>query len=1013
MDFGRPQDGLEWQYEHRDETQVPGLIAACATTAAASIIIIALRFLSRRLLRDRLRLEASDWLILAAWVFFAATNICWAVGTKYGIGRHAVVVTNIHIIQILAIVGEASYVLAIAFIKFSILALYSKIFTVKNSRYYVWGIAIIVAGWAMSGFVVAIFQCSSIDYVWRPDAREFCINFSIRNLVSGIINVATSIFILTMATPLVWGQSITGQEKWPVLFTFAIGSSACIISIVRLPYSIKVGTNDETWDCTPTVIISVVEITVGMLAISIPTYQPLYTHLFGLLLTTGPRNASINVEACQARGIPVAGTGRGKAPVPSGPDSTTQHTVALILALARNIPQDDAAMKSGGWQTKDAMGLSGKIFGTVGLGRLGVSVSRIMHLAFGMKVIAWSTNLTQDAADEQARAAKLPVEDETGGKTFKVVSRDELFSTADVVSIHVVLSERSRGLVGTGDLEKMKKSALLVNTSRGPIINEDELLEAGKKGLIRGIGLDVYGLEPLPSDSEWRTTNWGESGRSEVVMTPHMGYVVADDIAGWYEQQAENILRPDSSIMDTMEVVSDGSSSASGDAYGGGGGGGFLGPSSTPASLNNPQATTVLEGLNTTTLPAPVLPAPALPALPTIPSSVAATVLRSSARNHNTSSLLRGPIPQKGSGQDRFRQILEQKESVRLTTADQSNPFAVPTYTTQRLAATQPYSPEHTAVDPPLFTLRAATSAFPSSQGMDRAIATPSEIKPEMSLAVKAEPKDSSLFRPKPTAGEFHSQSDYRTVNVGTAAQNYPLATARLSAQCQLRHFNPKWHETSGPTGFRCSVQLINKVIHGDHIYPSAYDAKQAVAEKALVYVRRLPCEDPAPRVAVKIRSGEQTDRFTDRNRLGRAQVKKELSANTDHAGLPGQYTYATPASANAACNWSAFGYNENRALLHRIQSLFGGAGPSPAVLSDPLAAQAFLQGLAVGTSVRATSSVYEPYLEPQGRPLPVISGEIYRSYEARERSPATSVNRNYRDRSSPRRRKSYEPDSR
>ncbi|KAI1279298.1 D-isomer specific 2-hydroxyacid dehydrogenase [Xylaria sp. FL0933] len=260
-----------------------------------------------------------------------------------------------------------------------------------------------------------------------------------------------------------------------------------------------------------------------------------------LLLTTGPRNASIDVQALQARGIPVAGTGAGGAP--AGPDSTTQHTVALILALARNISQDDAIMKLGGWQTKDAVGLPGKLFGTVGLGRLGVSVAKIMHLAFGMRVIAWSTNLTQDAADEKARSAGLPVEDETGAKIFKVVSRDELFSTADVVSIHLVLSERSRGLVGSGDLEKMKKSALLINTSRGPIVNESELLEAGKKGLIRGIGLDVYGIEPLPRDSEWRTTKWGESGRSEVVMTPHMGYVVADTIEAWYGQQVENILR--------------------------------------------------------------------------------------------------------------------------------------------------------------------------------------------------------------------------------------------------------------------------------------------------------------------------------------------------------------------------------------------------------------------------------------------------------------------------------------
>ncbi|KAK5634924.1 hypothetical protein RRF57_010636 [Xylaria bambusicola] len=93
------------------------------------------------------------------------------------------------------------------------------------------------------------------------------------------------------------------------------------------------------------------------------------------------------------------------------------------------------------------------------------------------------------------------------------------------------------------DLEKMKKSALLVNTSRGPIANEAELLEAGKRGLIRGIGLDVYGLEPLPSDSEWRSTKWGEEGRSSVVLTPHMGYVEAEPITAWYEEQVENILR--------------------------------------------------------------------------------------------------------------------------------------------------------------------------------------------------------------------------------------------------------------------------------------------------------------------------------------------------------------------------------------------------------------------------------------------------------------------------------------
>lgn len=184
-----------------------------------------------------------------------------------------------------------------------------------------------------------------------------------------------------------------------------------------------------------------------------------------LLITIGERNTSIDVRVCQIGGVPAPpGTALDTSP---NPDCTARNSAALILALACNIPRNDAFMMMfGEQQTKDAIGLSGKIFGTVGLGRLGGSVSRIMYMTFGLKVIAWSANLTQAAADEKARAAGLPVEDETGAKTFKVVSRDELFSMADIVSIHLVLSERSRGLVGTSYLEKMKKSALFVNSRR-------------------------------------------------------------------------------------------------------------------------------------------------------------------------------------------------------------------------------------------------------------------------------------------------------------------------------------------------------------------------------------------------------------------------------------------------------------------------------------------------------------------------------------------------------------------
>lgn len=261
-----------------------------------------------------------------------------------------------------------------------------------------------------------------------------------------------------------------------------------------------------------------------------------------LLLTTGLRNASLDLDALKQRGIPVAGAvdhGRKAA----GTDSTTEHCVSMILAAARNIAQDDLSVKSGGWQTSCAMGLSGKVFGTVGLGRLGLAVARIMVQAFGMRVVAWSNNLTQAAADRQATAAGLPVEDADGEKTFKVVSKEELFRTADVVSLHLVLSDRSRGIISAEDLSLMKPTSIFVNTSRGPLVVEEDLLDVLGKGRIRAAALDVYEIEPLPLDSRWRTTSWGQDGRSHVLLTPHMGYVEKGTLDAWYREQVENIKR--------------------------------------------------------------------------------------------------------------------------------------------------------------------------------------------------------------------------------------------------------------------------------------------------------------------------------------------------------------------------------------------------------------------------------------------------------------------------------------
>lgn len=233
-----------------------------------------------------------------------------------------------------------------------------------------------------------------------------------------------------------------------------------------------------------------------------------------------------------------------------GGHPTTQHAWAMILALARNIAADDAVIKgkgvSTGWQTELAIGLQGKTLGLVGFGRIGALVARVGLLAWGMKVVCWSTNLTQAKADQLAEEVGLPV---MGGgiveneHTFEVVEKEELFKSSDVISLHYVLSARSRGIVGAQELGWMKPSGLLVNTSRGPLIDEGALLSALRSGRIRGAALDVFEIEPLPADSPWRSEDWDEKGKSRVLLTPHMGYVEEGTLQTWYEETAENVER--------------------------------------------------------------------------------------------------------------------------------------------------------------------------------------------------------------------------------------------------------------------------------------------------------------------------------------------------------------------------------------------------------------------------------------------------------------------------------------
>ncbi|KAI1080034.1 glycerate dehydrogenase [Whalleya microplaca] len=280
-----------------------------------------------------------------------------------------------------------------------------------------------------------------------------------------------------------------------------------------------------------------------------------------LLLATGTQFESFDLAAAKRLGISVVaapGRGRtdGKGPTrpkldikKGGSHPTTQHAWALILALARNVAADDAALKAdkGRWQSQLARGLTGTTLGVVGLGRLGAAVARIGSLAWGMRVICWSENLTQEKANQKAEEVGLPAYGgnplDSKAPTFTAVSKNELFKTADVVSLHYVLSERSRGIVGAEELAQMKGSALLVNTSRGPLINSEALYTALCSGSIRGAALDVFDIEPLPADSLWRSNKWGTDGRSNLIITPHMGYVEDGIMHTWYEETAENLER--------------------------------------------------------------------------------------------------------------------------------------------------------------------------------------------------------------------------------------------------------------------------------------------------------------------------------------------------------------------------------------------------------------------------------------------------------------------------------------
>lgn len=232
-----------------------------------------------------------------------------------------------------------------------------------------------------------------------------------------------------------------------------------------------------------------------------------------LLVTTGMRNASLDLAAADAHGVTVCGTaGSGR--------STAELTWALILGLARHVVDENRALREGlRWQSTLGRDLSGATLGVIGLGRIGGQVAAI-GTAFGMDVLAWSRNLTaQRAAEAGVRLA---------------ASKRELLAASDFVTLHLVLSDRTRGLIGDAELGAMRRDAYLVNTSRAGIVDREALLRALREGRIAGAGLDVFDTEPLPADDPFRTL-------PNVLATPHLGYVTEQNYRVFYGEAVEDI----------------------------------------------------------------------------------------------------------------------------------------------------------------------------------------------------------------------------------------------------------------------------------------------------------------------------------------------------------------------------------------------------------------------------------------------------------------------------------------
>ncbi|KUI56623.1 hypothetical protein VP1G_04044 [Cytospora mali] len=284
-----PQD-IAYMQAHASDSLKINIIVCCAVCGVASLLFVIARIWSRRL--SAAKLQQSDWMVIVAWFVYIALLGTFIGIIPYGGGKHVIFLTNPRMFAILMICNEVLYCTVMGLIKISLLAMYGSIFPQQRFRWVLWFTAFLVVSWVIYGSLTGILQCVPVQALWDTSiTNAHCITYGTLVIVAGVQNILLDFIILTLPIPMIWRLSMSKQKKNMLIFTFAMGGSAFIVSIIRQAYVGKVGsTADSTWDDMPAALVSVVELMAGFLAASIPTYRPLWRYLF----PRGDRNDKAN-----------------------------------------------------------------------------------------------------------------------------------------------------------------------------------------------------------------------------------------------------------------------------------------------------------------------------------------------------------------------------------------------------------------------------------------------------------------------------------------------------------------------------------------------------------------------------------------------------------------------------------------------------------------------------------------------------------------------------------------------